>query len=599
MTEQGDSSSRSAGRCKLAVTALAGLAVAVALTYRGSLDNDFHFDDKQHIHQNAAVRVEELSFEALSRAVSESPNARRPLPYISFAIDWWRGGGGPRSFQWTNVALHAMASFAAFGLVLAVLGRRRRGVEAASVAAAFAAAALWAIHPIQVQAVTYIVQRMALLAGLFTVLAVFAYIRGRSAVTGARRAAWLSLCLAAGLLGALSKQNAWVTPALLVLAELGVVRNDRALFRSRAEALALALLVALIAISFAAAVFGQGPLGSFATGYEARDFSLLDRLRTQPRVVLFHVSQIAWPLPSRFSLEHDFGVSTSLVDPISTLPALLAVLAWCAAGGWLLTRRGQRIVGFFVLWLPATLVIESTILPLEMVFEHRMYLPSVGLFGLLGVAFAGAFAGDRRSRLLLGVPLAFALVFLAAATTRYLAVWRDPISLAENTTRTAPRSARTWSNLALAYLNADRREEAEAALRRSMDIAPDDPHNIELLGVLLFDRGRLGEARVVFERALVLGPSPSLLSHLGEVELAEGDYAKAAALFLRAAEQKPWISTYHWNRAVALEGLLRCAEARSEWQIYLDLSSDADANAEVRAHLHEVHASPGGKCREG
>jgi tetratricopeptide (TPR) repeat protein len=250
-----------------------------------------------------------------------------------------------------------------------------------------------------------------------------------------------------------------------------------------------------------------------------------------------------------------------------------------------------------MLWIPATLAIESTIIPLEMVFEHRMYLPSVGIFGLLSLPIASAFSGIRRSRVAVGVTSVLALILLGSATTRYLAVWRDPVVLAEHTTRSAPRSARAWSNLALAYLEVGRREAAADALRTSMSFDPDDLHNVELMGLILFDRGQLADARAQFNRALAVTPmSPSLLNHLGEVEFAEGAHEKAAALFQRAATLKPWAPSYHWNRALALEGLERCAEARREWQTYLELSSDARGKAEVEKHLREVHSAPRGLC---
>lgn len=594
-----DGSPRSLAHWKLVAGALVVVALAVAMTYRGSLDNGFHFDDEQHIHQNPAVRIHELSFETLRQAVTGSPNAKRPLPYVTFAVDWWRGGGSPRTFQTTNVTLHALSSFALFALILTASRRSRLESTAAGVIAALGATLLWSVHPIQTQAVTYVVQRMALLAGAFTVVSVLAYVRGRLTESPARRLPWFALCLTAGVLGALSKQNAWITPALLVLAELGVVRNGEKLFRSRAEGLVLATAVALLLACFGAALFEVGPLASLTTGYEVRDFTLHDRIRTQPRVAIFHLSQILWPLPSRFSIEHDFEISTSLFDPIATLPAMGVVLVWCAVGCWCLSRRGRRVVGFWMLWIPATLVIESTLVPLEMVFEHRMYLPSVGLAGLLGACLAPAFAGGAGSRrgLAAAVAIALAAVLLGTATSRTLSIWRDPVVFAEHATRNAPNSARAWSNLALAYFQVGRREEAETALQRSMSFGPDDHHNFELMGLLLMDRGRRTEARSFFTRALAFGaPSASLLNHLGELEFADGAHGKAADLFERAARQKPWIAVYHWNRALALEHLGRCAQARDEWRAFGDLSSDASAKAEVRAHLEEVHFSPGGRC---
>ena len=130
-----------------------------------------------------------------------------------------------------------------------------------------------------------------------------------------------------------------------------------------------------------------------------------------------------------------------------------------------------------------------------------------------------------------------------------------------------------------------------------MSFAPDDLHNLELMGVLLFDRGQLVEARAHFNRALAATPrSPGLLNYLGEVEFAEGAYEKAAALFQQAVTLKRWVPSYHWNLALALEGLERCAEARREWQSYLELSSDAAGKAEVEKHLLEVHSAQRGRC---
>jgi hypothetical protein len=174
----------------------------------------------------------------------------------------------------------------------------------------------------------------------------------------------------------ISKETAAIVPFLVLLAEFGVLRQGQAIVRGRLDSVMLSLPVVVAVLITLDILSGTGPLaGNFLPGYENRDFTLSERLLTQPRVIGFHFSQIFWPLPGRFSLEHDFAASTGLLTPATTLVAMLGVASWCAIGVWALFRPSLRMMGFFLLWVPATLVIESTIIPLEMVFEHRMSGP--------------------------------------------------------------------------------------------------------------------------------------------------------------------------------------------------------------------------------
>jgi Tfp pilus assembly protein PilF len=352
------------------------------------------------------------------------------------------------------------------------------------------------------------------------------------------------------------------------------------------------------ALAFLVTLAGLGPIARFASsGYSIRDFSMIERVMTQPRVVLFHLSQILVPLPSRFSLEHDFSTSTSLVSPLWTLPALLAVLVWCGLGAWLLSRTERRVAGYFVVWAPLTLIIECTILPLEMVYEHRVYLPSVGLLGLLALLVARAWDRTSRPALLIGGPLLVIVVTLAASTMARVEVWRSDVSLSENSVRNAPRSSRAWSSLGLAYLRESRVGEAHSALRRSLDLNPDNRWALEFMGVILMDQGKLDEAQSNLERVHRAHPSnTSALNHLGELYLKRGGFGEAEEMFGRAATQKPWVPSYHWNRAFTLDQLSRCDEALEEWNRYLALDITPDNKATVLDHLRENFRTLGGSC---
>lgn len=574
------------------------LVALVAVTYRSALDNGFQFDDRPNITLNAAVHAQRPTPEALWRAASESPLARRPLAYVTFALDWWRGRGEPQVFQQTNLALHALNAVLVFALLVEILGAARGRRDPAVAAAALGGSALWAVHPIQVQAVTYIVQRMATLAAGFTLLSVLLYLRGRRSASRPRAAAWLTASAAAMLAGGVSKENAWITPVLLLVCELAVVRHDRRRIVSPLEGRVLVTVGLAAGALLVATLAGVGPLERvLAPTYEGRPFTMEERLLTQPRVVLFHLSQIFWPLPSRFSLEHDLAISRSPLAPPFTLPAIGLVVVAAAVGLWGLTRRRTRLPALFLLWVPVTLALESSLVGLEMIFEHRMYLPSVGLAGLAGSGFLALGRRGRRTALAAAGVATVLVALLATATARCLPVWRTPVTLAERSVRHAPHSVRAWGSLGQAYLEAGRPEEAENALREALRLEPENRHALEYLGVIRFDAGRLAEAEDLLRRALAQGSaSPSLYNHLGEVELARGRVARAERLFRLAIGEREWVGVYHWNRALALEGLGRCDEALGEWRRYLELDDDPVSRRQVESHLESRYRSPGGPC---
>jgi len=579
------------------VSAIA-IVVLVSVTYRNAPKNGFHFDDLHNVRENRAVHAENIDLESLRRAAMESPLEWRKLAYVSFAIDWWRGAGQPSAFQHTNVALHTANALLVLALFLIALAGTRERIDGSVVFAATAGAGIWAVHPIQVQSVTYIVQRMTELATFFTLLTVVLYVSGRLARRRSTKVGLLSLSALAMVCGAFSKENAWVAPVLLLLTEYGLVRRESRIFRRRIEAASVYIGLSAAVVAFLVTLAGVGQIAQFASpGYSIRAFTMIERVLTQPRVIFFHLSQILVPLPSRFSLEHDFSTSTSLVSPFWTLPALLAVLAWGGLGVWLLLRAKRRVAGYFVLWVPLTLLIESSILPLEMVYEHRMYLPSVGLFGLLAFLAARIWDWTHRPALLIGGPLLVIVGALAASTMARVEVWRSDVSLSENSVRNAPRSSRAWSSLGLAYLREESVEEAQSALRRSLELNPDNRWALEFMGVILMDQGRLEKAGTNLERVHRAHPrNTSTLNHLGELYLKQDKFAEAEEMFRRAVAHKPWVPTYYWNRAFALEQLSRCDEAHEEWNRYLTLDITPDNKATVLDHLRENYGTLGGSC---
>jgi Flp pilus assembly protein TadD len=577
------------------------LALLVVVAYHGAGDNQFHLDDWDNVVDHPPVHMAHFSMQALWRAGTDAFLPRRPIPGMSFALDWWRGGGEPRAFLQTNVALHALTAIAVFGLLCPLMAVASRPGTPAWLrdAAAFAGAALWALHPLQVQNVSYVVQRMNMLATLFVVLGLLAWLHARMRARTA--APWMIASAAAFAAGALSKENAWVAPALLVLVEAGVVRHGARLFQRRSEVLAAALVALLAAWLVVDLASGTGPFAAFVhEGYAAREFTLQQRLLTEPRVLVFYLSLFLWPFPGRFSIEHDFALSTAWLSPPTTALAIAGLAVWCAAGLWLLSRPARRHLGMLVLWPVLTLAIESSVIALELVFEHRMYLPCVALCALVAcalLALAERSPPARSAALALGVAMAASLL---GATLVRVPQWRSDLSLMQDAVAHAPSSPRVWSSLSKRQLHAGDAAAAQRSARRALELDPSSWPALETLGVIRLDRGDASGAAELLERAMHSGGDRhSLLNHLGEAYFRAERYEDARRLFARAVDKAAWVADYRWNLALALEGLGECRRAHAEWRSFLALARDDADRDRVREHLSERYPKGAESCDAG
>ena len=576
------------------------LAIIVALTYREAPGNEFHFDDHRNIVDYGPVRMEQPSGKALLDAFANPKLQYRNFPSLTFAVDWWRGGGEARAFLQTNVFLHALTALAVFAFAYRLLCRLQTENRRTVLLAAFCVALLWAVHPINSQAVNLIVQRMAILATLFVLLSLTCYLEARRA-DSPRHIAWYAAAALFGVLGAFSKENAWILPLLVLAVEYGVVRHGQVLVQNKLDVLLLALPFVGLALVATDLALGSGPVSnSFLSGYETRSFSMEERLLTQPRVIFFYLSLVLWPLPGRFSLEHDFAVSTSLLGPPTTLLSLLGIAVLIFTALRLFVRPQTRLLGFLLLWPAMTLVIESSFIPLELVFEHRMYMPMVGLAVLAG---AGLLALCHRLPKYAPGSIAVLLVIalaLAVSTSQRTKLWQDPLTLNADAVRKAPNSSRAWSNLGMyRYLSGDQ-DGAIAALEQAIELSGGkEMKALEHLGVIYLDLGDLERAETLVGSAYRLqwdNPEPSILNHMGEVQLARKRYAPAARFFERAISIAPWKTAYYWNIALAYEGLADCSMALKNWRKYLDLEKDPDSRRQVEEHVAGTYNLEANTC---
>ncbi|VAX10953.1 hypothetical protein MNBD_GAMMA26-1786 [hydrothermal vent metagenome] len=574
--------------------AILALIAIIFIGYQDAPANGFHFDDNVNIVNHAPIRLDKLSLSGLIHAGQEAVLSSRPLPNITFAIDWWRGGGEPSTFQWTNITIHALTSLAIFALSSLIILQFKGHLSNYNLWCVFLGTAFWAIHPIQIQGVTYIVQRMASMATLFSILSVLSYLCGR--LHPEKRIFWYSLCGLAMLCGGLSKENAWITPLLLLLAEYGVCRHKKPLIQSHWDYFWLSLPILLGIYIIIDLTWGLLLSDYVQSGFAQRSFTLTERLLTQPRVILFHLSQVLWPLPGRFSIEHSFPISTGIFQPASTILAISVMLLWIGAGICFLLSQKNRLWGFCLLWIPLTLAIESTFIPLEIIYEHRMYLPMVGISIILVLCLTSLPPHNRGRMLAANGAASIFIALCLTFTMQRVPEWRNNLTLYESALIHAPNSTRNLGNLSLAYLDKGRLEDSAKIARRALQIDPDNSFSLEALAIYHMELGNLKEADRYFKRSAKNGTRDNLMNHWGELMVLQGRYQDALNMFSYAIKRTPWVSTYHWNIALTFERLDSCQMARAHWEKFLRLKSSADDRQMVAAHITEEHETSGGKC---
>jgi Flp pilus assembly protein TadD len=429
------------------------LWILVFLIYSNTLHAEWHFDDYQNILENQNIRIPDLSYQSLSKALIHSSDVRiyRPLSYLSFALNWHFGRYDVFGYHLVNIFIHCLSAGILFLTIMALfktpaLLGRFAGCESFI---ALLAATLWAVNPIQTQAVTYIVQRMTLLASLFYLLSVYCYLKARLQPFSRPKIFFFLACFLSFVLGVASKENALMLPMALLLVEI-VFFQDMADPRVRRFFVgAIAAGGVLVLVLGFALFLREDPLAIF-NGYNNRFFTLAQRLMTQPRVLIFYLSQIFYPAPTRLCLEHDFIVSTSLVTPWTTLPAALLVIALIAAG--ILRIRKNPVLSFAVLFFFLNHLIEASVIPLELVFEHRNYMPSLFLFLPVAVGIKWLFDHYRvKSRPFYHVLITFVMMLLIGlGSGSYVRnrVWETEYSLWTDANRKAPGFNRPVHNLA-------------------------------------------------------------------------------------------------------------------------------------------------------
>ncbi|MBS3905408.1 MAG: hypothetical protein KGZ49_00105 [Syntrophaceae bacterium] len=368
----------------IAIALIAGVAFGA---YSNTFHVPFHFDDRPNITQNPNIQIKALTWDQLGRLIKNTyKESIRVFSFFTLALNYYFGEFNVFGYHLVNFIIHVAAGiFLYWFLILTFnLPYLKEKYGPVSYQVALFTSLIFIAHPIQTQSVTYIVQRMTSMAGMFYLLSMVLYIKGRLSPRNRR---W-GYFVAAGLtylLGIFSKENVAILPLFVLLFEFYFFQNLTISPKGKKAFLTLALIVGLIAI-VGLAVWGKRYYELIIEGYKIRDFTLGERVLTQFRVVLYYVTLLIFPHPSRLNLDYDFPVSKTVFDPLTTLLSIVIIAGLIGYSIW--TAKKTPVISFCILWYFGNLVIESSIFPLEMVYEHRLYLPAVGpfvLFSLMAV----------------------------------------------------------------------------------------------------------------------------------------------------------------------------------------------------------------------
>ena len=580
------------------------LVAAVLCAYANSFSTPFVFDDHLAIVENPTIR--RLTWAAFSPPHGQGLTVEgRPLLNFSLALNYAISGADVWSYHATNIAIHLLAALTLFGLVRLTLS----GVEGRTPIApnsqpltlnsttgiAFAIALLWAVHPLQTESVTYLVQRTESLMGLFYLLTLYAFARGTTChllgdiqklspsaqntivhPSGDKgldggHTGWLLLSIAACALGMTTKEVMVSAPLMVLLYDRTFVAGSfRAAWRQR-RSLYLGLAATWVLLGFLLLGAGNrgGTIGASA-GVTWWQYAMC-----QSRAIVHYLQLAVWPAPLIFDYGADF-VTFGEIVPYAILDAVLLGLTVFAV--WRKPALGFLGAWFFVILAPTSSVVGGT---RQMLAEHRMYL-SLAAVVVLVVLGLHAWLGRRGWLICAGLGVA-----LTVATARRNLDYQSELSLYADTVAKRPNNVHARYNLGKALAEAGQLDDALVQDTEAVRLKPDLVSARYNLANALSSRGRFAEAIAHYEAAVRLKPDYAKAHfNLGNALLQQNRKAEAAEHYRAAVRAEPAYVEARDNLGSVLLDLGQLPEAEEQFQQVLRLNPN---QVETHCNLGAVY----------
>ncbi|HIJ78109.1 MAG: tetratricopeptide repeat protein [Desulfobulbaceae bacterium] len=559
---------------------LALLIVTGFLLYANTLDAPFYLDDDRHIRQNPHIRLTEITWQGLKEAAFKSPSKNRPVANISLALNYYIDGYHPRGYHLFNISIHVLTAVFLYLLLCTTLSGPILRHKSHYLFIGLSSALFWLVHPLNTQSVTYIIQRMNSLAALFFVLSLYLYARARSG-EGKNQILLLIGSGLAGLLAMGSKENAASLPFFIALYEWYFVQDLKRTWLYKAIPIAI-FLAALLFFFYLGAPSPERLTSSFAH----RDFNLQQRLLTELRVVLFYLTLFVFPTPGRLSLEHDFVISHSLLSPPTTLCAAIILSAMIVAA--VLTAKKHRLISFALLWYLGNLLIESSFVNLEIIFEHRTYVPIMFICPALLALLL-----KRRPTIPLGakVTMSGLIIILSIFTYARNEDWRSPMKFWQSCVNVAPNNARSHNNYGVVLRDNKLFAQSIEEIQKALILKPDFVNAHVNLGNTYLEKGDFQQAILHFEKALAMKPDYyDVYSNLGNTYVKMGRFDQAEKYFKKNLAANPKNLEAMVNLAAILARNNKTYEAIALFEKARDLSPK---NPDIRFNLAMAYSASG------
>lgn len=555
------------------------IALAALAIYLNCLTVPMILDDGLAIRDNTTIRSLWPPWRPLLPPCDGSAVDRRPITNLSLACNYAVSGLSVPGYHVVNVCAHALAGMLLFGIIrrTAELPALREMLGDAAVPLALCTALLWTVHPLHTSAVTYIVQRTEVLAGLFSFATLWCFIRG---ATADRPGLWFVAAFATCCLAMGSKESAAATPILVALYDRLLLSGSwRAVWRSRgpvhaALAASWIMLLALV-VRHALLIPPSDP------PVPGDEHLAVSWMASQPRALCLYLRLAAWPAP----LILDYGPPTrgSLVLAIAAAAVVIGLAGATLVAVW----RGMP-VGLLGVWVFGPLAPSSSLVPIvpEWAAEKRFYMPLAAV--ILAVVLA-CHAGLRRRgrdgcgplrRRLAVMAVAVAVVLLGSASVRRNHDYRSALAIWEDTVAKNPGNPRAWTNLGAELAFAGHRGEAVACYERALDLQPTSPFRLSALAQVQLEMGRTDDALLTCARYVAAWPdSAAAHTYLGCALIAADRSPEAVAALRTAVRLDPGTILAHFNlgRALTRTGMPEDAERAFRQVLALD-PGHADAS---------------------
>jgi Tfp pilus assembly protein PilF len=598
------------------------IALLGFLVYSNTFNVPFQFDDDAYVFNNPLIRTfhyflapfDVAELDKLSPvnfpSVLRYAFMTRILGYLSLALNYKFNGLNVVGYHVVNLLFHILNGFLVYFILDSIIKGFTSEYSAEDKSSVLfkaippVVAIIFVTHPIQTHAVTYITSRFVLMASFFFLLSLFLYTRSvLSGVSGWKLPLYI-LSIVSALAAMLCKEFTFTLPVIIVLFDLFFLQGGLRDRIRRVAPISLTIFIIPILVFIQQGSFGA--LDSTMRTITAADvsrISRLDYLFTQFRVIVTYLRLLIFPVNQ--NLDHDVQVYQSLFAPPVFLSFLL-LAAIFALAIFLLYRSIKRVepspsnlrpsafnllyrfISFGILWFFITLSVESSILPLgELIAEYRLYLPSIGFIlavtsGLI-LLLNNLVPTPKKAAIIFAAFICTLVITLSTASYLRNGVWKNEITLWEDTARKSPNKLRPHQNLGTYYQMAGRLAEARNELLIALKL---DPGNFEIhnnLGIVYRKLGDYEGAIREYAAALQLMPSdPMARYNLGNIYLAVGRYDDALREYTECLKIIPEYDELHNNLGIVYQKTGRLREAAAQYQEALRLNPE---NQKARNNL--------------